>query len=53
MPGRLVQSVQRLVERIDTIGLRRINKFNRMVVVDDIQEGVVQEHILHIKLIKG
>jgi hypothetical protein len=32
------------------IGLRRINKSSRLVVVDDLQEGATLEHILHIKL---
>jgi hypothetical protein len=32
------------------IGLHRINKSSRLTVVDGLREGVVQEHILHIKL---
>jgi hypothetical protein len=33
------------------IRLRRINKFNRLTVVDDLRESVMQERILHIELI--
>jgi hypothetical protein len=32
------------------IGLRRINKSSRLVVVDGLHEGAIQEHILHVKL---
>jgi hypothetical protein len=32
------------------IGLCRINKSSRLVVVDGLREGAMQEHILHIKL---
>jgi hypothetical protein len=32
------------------IGLRGINKSGRLAAVDGLQEGAVQEHILHIKL---
>jgi hypothetical protein len=32
------------------IGLRRINKSSRMAAVDCLREGVVQERVLHIKL---
>jgi hypothetical protein len=39
--GRLLQPVQRLVEEADTIGLHRINKSSRLVVVDGLREGVV------------
>jgi hypothetical protein len=40
-----------LVEEADAIGLRRINKSNRLVEVDNLREGAVQECILHIELV--
>jgi hypothetical protein len=46
----LLQPVQRLVEEADAIGIRRINKSSRLAAVDGLQEGAVQERILHIEL---
>jgi hypothetical protein len=35
------------------IKLHRINKSSRLVVVDGLREGAMQEHIFHIKLMNG
>jgi hypothetical protein len=43
--------VQRLVDEVDMIGLCRINKSSRLVAVDGLREGAMQEHILHIELV--
>jgi hypothetical protein len=43
-------SLYRLVEKANVIGLRRINKSSRLAAVDGLREGVMQEHILHVKL---
>jgi hypothetical protein len=51
--GRLLQFIQRLAEKANTIGLRRINKSSRLAAIDGLQEGTVQEHILHIDLMNG
>jgi hypothetical protein len=52
-PGCLLQPIQRLVEKADMIRLRWINKSSRLATVDNLREGVVQEHILHIKVMNG
>jgi hypothetical protein len=49
-PGAPASAVQRLVEEVDVIGLRRINKSSMLAAVDGLREGAVQEHILHIEL---
>jgi hypothetical protein len=49
--GRLLQPVERLVKEPNAIGLHRINKSSRLAVVDGLRKGVVQEHILYIKLV--
>jgi hypothetical protein len=48
--GHLFQLIQRLVEEIDMIELRRINKSSRLAIVDGLRGGAMQEHILHIEL---
>jgi hypothetical protein len=48
--GRLLQHVQRLVEKVDAIGLRRINKSSRLAAIDGLRKGVLEERILHIML---
>jgi hypothetical protein len=47
--GRLLQPVQRLVEEVDAISLRRINKSGRLAALDGLQEGAIQECILHVE----
>jgi hypothetical protein len=49
-PGAPASAVQRLVEEVDVIGLRRINKSSMLAAVDGLREGAVKEHILHIEL---
>jgi hypothetical protein len=51
--GRLLQSVERLVEVADLVRLRGINKPRRLAVVDCLRESTKKEHILHIKLVDG
>jgi hypothetical protein len=41
--GRLIQPVQRLVEKAYIIRLCRINKSSRLATVDDLREGAVYE----------
>jgi hypothetical protein len=48
--GHLLQLMERLVEKADMIRLRRINKSSWLATIDNLQEGVMQECILHIKL---
>jgi hypothetical protein len=48
-PGHLLKPVQRLIEKANTIGLRRINKSSRLGVIDGLREGVIHEYILHIE----
>jgi hypothetical protein len=48
--GHLLQLMERLDEKADMIRLRRINKSSWLATIDNLQEGVMQECILHIKL---
>jgi hypothetical protein len=51
-PGRLLQPVERHVEAVDSVRLRRINKPCQLAAVDCLRESTMQEHILHIKLVR-
>jgi hypothetical protein len=50
---RLLQPIERLVEAVDLVRLRGINKPHRLAIVDCIWESTMYEHILHIKLVDG
>jgi hypothetical protein len=51
-PRRLLQPVERHVEAVDSVRLRGINKPCRLATVDCLRESTMQEHILHIKLVR-
>jgi hypothetical protein len=52
-PGCLLQPVERLVEAIDPVRLRGINKPHRLTAVDCLRESTMQQCVLHIKLVDG
>jgi hypothetical protein len=51
--GRLLQPVEGLFEAAGTVRLHGINKPRWLAVVDCLRESIMQEHVLHIKLVDG
>jgi hypothetical protein len=49
--GRLLQTVERLIDMAGPFKLRGINKPRQMVAVDCLRESTLQKHVLHIKLV--
>jgi hypothetical protein len=49
--GHLLQQIERLLEAVDPVRLRGINKPYRLAVVDCLYESTMQECILHINLV--
>jgi hypothetical protein len=49
--GHLLQQIERLLEAVDPVRLRGINKPYRLTVVDCLCESTMQECILHINLV--
>jgi hypothetical protein len=49
--GCLLQPVERLVDVVDLVRLRGINKPRQLAAVDCLQKSTMQEHVLHTKLV--
>jgi hypothetical protein len=49
--GCLLQPVERLVDVVDLVRLRGINKPRQLAAVDCLRKSTMQEHVLHTKLV--
>jgi hypothetical protein len=49
--GRLLQSIQGLLQAADQVGVSRIRKASRLAAVDCLSEGAMEKSVLHIELL--